>query len=776
MSIQYPTFVPNFGASCHQRRQGDVPVCIITDLASSALLFSNDPYNEGPGIWTIASVNVYLQRFWATSTAKITLTCNLPSTHRVPPELPLIDGHYIQPEDEICIYLGHLPLLRPATLEDIEAQYLNRVYIGSIDTIACISTAKGEAITIECRDRMKFLMDTRFTLDPNFDDSDGNWFKSIKDKQDSVPRSDLILMASRFGIGDIRPPDDQSAEGLDSLGAGGATEGGIDGQIAEKTQEVTTIQKLLDESEGEPDNPSILKLKEDLQTKQAELARLQQQKAQGSTTTDTTAEGETEGESTPEDTAAEDTEQPQADGETGNNAGSSVVLNGRIINYGYVQDLQKITSGQGSAEIQGALAPPDLFYNCATEHSGGEPPLRARAFTHPKELDLLIKFHIYTNRLGFKAEGAEREFTLQDQIPIELIKHLAMQEPFPTEVFCNHLDGDFYYAPRMNDFSGFSDPKRFYRTYYVKRIPPEVGEDGTNDLASFEVENLQTEGLFVEDSSGACSRPSSVMGEDTFSDVDLNQMVINFKEEFSSLALATNFFVSNSAPTGTKKSKDIAMTLSLRPAWLRGLNIAGRNKFIYDETITNLGEAAAVAFQQARIFAKELKSASMTLLGDPTLCPGETIQVIGSALYRDSSISLSVAIEERQAYVEYESVMLESYFSALEVVHTGVEGDTSDVKIVDSVTTAPASQGVERAGKHEIAFKMVDKNSDTHSFMASAADPDKASWVNGSSKAKEGGFTQSPKTIWRVEGVRHSFNSGGQKGYMTEVSLVNPFN
>jgi hypothetical protein len=659
MSISEVNYQNNLGSLCHQRHDGAVPACLITNIKADKVLFSNTN-DTNKNVWSVEGLSIYLQRFWSTSTARITLIPKLESVYSPTPNLPEIqEGQSLLPEDEICIYLGYLPVIREAELQDIIDGKLIRVYIGSIDLIASVSTPSGVRLTIECRDRMKYLMDTNVTLDPNFTEDNKNWFISAgAGKNTAVSRSDLILAVSRFGIGDV------------------------------------TL-----------------------------------------------------------------------------NSSSKANLNGKSIKEGYIYDLERITQGNRRATIKGQLPPPNIFYICPIKEAYGEIPLKAKVRNQPLSVEEDMTFHIYTSRLGYKQDKIEREFTIQNQIPIELIKHLSMQEPYPTEVFCNHMDGHFYYAPRTNDYSGLNDPARFHRTYYCRTIPEQVGTvEGLQP--TFRARSFVTEQLFKNID---CEVTTNFDYQSIFSKVDKNQMCINFKDEFSSIALKTNYFVSSSSPGGPVTGSSVALHFSIRPAFLRGKNIAGRNHFIYDETIQGIADASAVALQTARTQSKELKTASMSVIGDPTFTPGEVVQIVGSPLYPES-YNLKTIVDERESYIEYETAMLESYFSLVDASLRSVPADTKQgYTLIDSVSIEKASSGFERAEQGKIKFNVVNQNEDTTKYYAAGADSKTASWVEGSKDSKQGGFTQAPRSLFRVEGVRHSFTSGGSQGWTTELALVSPF-
>lgn len=116
--------------------------------------------------------------------------------------------------DEICIYLGYLPEMRPVTTQDITNNRLLRRGVWVIDTITRSGGAStGIILTVQCRDRLKYLMDTFGSYNTaESDDILVEDFKNFKtDATDAGPdgiknrvinkRSDVILKIARRGIG-----------------------------------------------------------------------------------------------------------------------------------------------------------------------------------------------------------------------------------------------------------------------------------------------------------------------------------------------------------------------------------------------------------------------------------------------------------------------------------------------------------------------------------------------------------------------------------------------
>ncbi|MGG6283673.1 hypothetical protein ACQ4M3_19000 [Leptolyngbya sp. AN03gr2] len=774
--IETASFYPDLGAPCHQRVSGATPVCAVTTLKHNEILFSNlafrnnqtsDRADQNPAentpVWAISEALVYLQRFWATSTARITLTCHLPSASSKPPLLPIYQKNIgsqeynfrLQPEDEICVYFGYINGIRPVTPEDIKENRLLRVYTGVVDTLSAMGTPRGIALTISCRDRIRYLMDTFVSLSPL---ESGAEISSITKalggsggESSGLRRSDLILKVAQMGIGYIELQKGES-------------------------KILTQTVQYQDELTGKTEERVF------------------------------------------------------------------VNINGKRIERGFVQDLNDFTKDKTKPLLQ-ELKPPDFFYRCEKNRTERYIPLTGKTVNEPLDINPAMRFNIIVGRLGFETENLVRNFSIENQIPIEFIKFLANQEPYPTEMFMNHSDGQFYYTPRSNDGSGLSDPKRFYRTYYFRNTPDGMGN--TNLIDSIVPNHIKNLAKTPAQTVSGCRINAPFEYKQIFGRVDQNQMLINFKEEFTTAALKTNFIVANAAPSSEKGEATKILHLAARPSFLRGREIAGRTMYIIDQTISNHSEAAAIAASVARATAKELKSASMTTLGDPSLVPGEVIQVIGSPLYPES-LELSTAIKERHEYTEYEKVNTASYYSVLEALRIGDAEDRGALLNIDGTydnTTAAANydsqipdpnkkivpKAIEKDSlqssldvlaavtKNETSTVVRDLGNENRDRLGklettrqqlnqekakSPADPVRVKQLEDEVKKVENevrentvpkdykggwddnpdnpiwrrsGFTQEPRTIWRIEGVKHSFG-GTQRGFTTEVALLSAFN
>ena len=1060
MSITEPKFSAAMGAPCQMRNQGQFPVWCVTGLDHTQILFSN--VSGTPRQWTITGGTVYQQRFWASSTATIHLTCSLPTVHDIPPDFPLykqkltpelsvpVDTEnpgvntYLQqkaedqdqnspspqqaeqeeleaaaqevtlkfqPESEISIWAGYLPVMRPITVEDIENSKLIRIFVGLVDTVSTVGTAKGVTATIQCRDRIRYLQDTQVSFDPSYSDSSSRVIEQAFGLgKDSILRSTLIIKTAQLGIGYVSNEQEvcnvngriikrgyvqdlgmylsQSESytptgDFEPLPVGQGLLVGISGNTGKSTGPHLHIQYG-------PGDPNFRK-----EPQRKHLARLFSNGANVTSLRVSSGFGWRRGgmhygidypvpigqklttnvpfrnislnyqqgkaghyvtiyyvdgvvlqifhldnstvryknqiyngvNSNPAKPAEQPPSTPPPRPETSDRTavtsglhpnlravldmiawiegtstvassdnGYNVMIGSRLFRSyaqhpgrsAYLRQVDSDASGRyqflsstwrrlaarhgyndfgpinqdkgaiqlirgrgayedvlagnwpkvldkiscewasiprsngrgchpgqvratpqklydfldahlrgenktGTAVLQsegvvgtgdvledlnGKLVPIDFFYRCKNDFSSGVIPVRART-NNPKELlDIkpTIFFNIITGRVPFSVDVISKDFTIEEQIPVEFIRFLAAQEPYPTELFQNHLDGNLYYTPRVNDISGLADSKRFYRTYYYRVIPGNVSTDVPNPSfksVSFDLPLSEKEDL-------VCETISNFDYKSIFAEVDYNQMLINFKEEQSTLGMKTNFFVANQSPNGTTAGKVLLMHMAARPAFLRGVEIGGRNLYIEDPTIKNIGEAAAVAASAARLYAKELRAASCTVLGDPSLTAGELIQIINSPLYAKP---LSTYIDEREAIKEYEAMTRAHYMSVLDVTRKGInDQNDQSAPLVGTYSSEDAPEGSERPdADHKLIGRTADFENKADEIYCSVTNQDSATVVEkegqewGDNQWRKSGFKKEPQSIWRIEGVRHTLNSGGQQGWTTELALLSPY-
>jgi len=405
-----------------------------------------------------------------------------------------------------------------------------------------------------------------------------------------------------------------------------------------------------------------------------------------------------------------------------------------IANTEFIIDMTSTTiAGAGSNPDDDAInsavdKPANIWYTAGA-------PLVGKTRTDVKELEELPEFRIHTTRRGLtvgqsnEAEVGEIiNFIVNAGSPLDIFKVLSFQEVYPTELF-QHIDGNFYYAPRSNDVTGLDDPKRFYRTYYY-RIAPE----STN----------------------------------------VNQRLLVLREEVSSIGLKTNFLVAKSAPTADSEPyKDFMIHLQTRPHILKDTDYACKFKRIHDPTIKNRSEAAIVATSAARIYGREVRVAMTRTLGDPSLTPGEIIQVLGSPLLEQGGAAR--AKDDLEKFKEFDT----SWNEALKVYAKlpTIEDEAAQEDILTNTgLELPDKSYAKFAPKTNITVKeqteaLKDLMNSLLCFQRSRIVQNQDDELNDDDAV---GFNEAPATIFRIEAVAHKFQLGS-KGFTTELQLCQPF-
>lgn len=260
------------------------------------------------------------------------------------------------------------------------------------------------------------------------------------------------------------------------------------------------------------------------------------------------------------------------------------------------------------------------------------------------------RFHIWAQRPPLiKASGAS-VFQVLKKSPLEVIQYLANTEERPTDFFTSHINGDFVFAPRVLDTSGFYDPYRHYRTYFFRTWPNEINKTPP--------------------------RP--------------NQMIKAMRTLTSSLATFNRFVVIDSNSEGANSAflEKLRASIEVLPWTLdgnpdsdfakenpnfpsgRAIYPPCRNQIIYDGYLSSYGEkdynraggALIVAISQARTWSREMHGVQLNLIGDPTLYPGEAIRVYNSILH-DFGTSINPGTQLSSEILEEQQNKLESLSS-----------------------------------------------------------------------------------------------------------------
>ena len=343
-----------------------------------------------------------------------------------------------------------------------------------------------------------------------------------------------------------------------------------------------------------------------------------------------------------------------------------------------------------------------------------------------------LKFNILTGRKPYSAGAITSNFQVSERVPIEFIKYLANQEPWPTEMFADHRSGEYWYVNRGSDISGFSDPLRFNRTYYYRLYPNNVVPDP-------------------------------------------RQMCLSFREERSSIGLRTNIIVTNQKGSESRGSILTTHLISVPPTLQspegRPLAYPAAYYTVVDPSATDAVSVGALAIKYARQLSKDLRAATCKVVGDPSLCPGEALQVAGSPLVKFDPVKLNedreLLTRQIDAFVGIDSSIEQQLkFDGqpkteitknpnLIVKETPPAGSTPVV--LDQPFEAKVSGGSTEVikGAQQLCNLAFDSGQPIETVNA----------LN---------FKPAPETVWRVEGLTHLYNDS-EEGYYTELALLSPF-
>lgn len=839
---QYP-----LGDFCHQQTQAAVPAWVLTDMQGNILL-ANYAANDYVSEWLVTGGRITINRFFQSCTAMIVCSAQVINQNNLYPNLPTKvaravtskvtnrQGTYsswstelkypLTKNDEVAIWCGYVGNPRRVEPKDLGVNLIRR-FVGVIDTIACAGTStQGVNLIIQCRDRTRYLMDSMGTFNstdfnPLYNQSNSQGSTADIAKEEStvggakykIKRKDVILEMARRSIGHLGGADSIKAykDSCDSVGGMRILEG--------------YIKDYGDINVADPNSGQTI----------------------------------------------DDVYNP---------------LNSSSTQFGY-----GIAPGQV----------PFLGGSTRTDKIRIEQP------------DLV--FNILTGRLPYQIQSENQSWlgnnqTVTDRVPAEFIKYLSLQEPWPTEFFCDSRTGEYWYAPRGVDTSGLADPKRFFRTYVFRKAPDGLlntllTDSVTSDAARQRLANSQELGDYTSLNSGKAiddvnravttgsaltigngyQVPAEVMqklaplaGLDTNKDDDVELPFINlnqklstgttlleelsflnvsggladikralinrriafldtadptkavgsllpegdnaihacqaallFREESSIINWRSNIIVSNQGTA--ESSTQSAVHIKLNPSWLQGRNFACSYFNVVDQTVgSNISELVALAMSFARIYGKELRAATMHVLGDPSITPGEIVQVIGSPLHPD------VYLESSKEYWKTERINFSAYSDGYQALNnklmemknddprneknsvplpakavtpenlanpkehipaqaSGINAK-STIELTQAQLMCPASFGAPETAASAssspgLGATTIVPNSTTTSTQVTPGN--QATLPVDSNTLNTVTFPQDPQSMWRVEAIVEKFNEQPGSGYKTEIALLSPF-
>jgi hypothetical protein len=733
------------GDRCHQQRQGAVPVWVVTDVHGN-ILINNQAELEGKKVWVVSKGRITVTRFWSASTAMI--VCNVEQLGRKPEDkphiLPMLPDHAIRvlsrgrgygrvpypldKNDEICIWCGYIESLRPVSQEDLRQGRLVRTFVGVIDTLVGSGTVnQGSTLIIQCRDRMKYLMDSMSTYNSTDMAPIGLALQAEQDENqtgldtlkngDTISRAQIILEIARRSIGHLenaysisQKPEGPSGpcssvcglriskgyvrDFISDIESADDIYGVYDAPVGDRDyfgiemSESTAPPPNTAETPGGLDwvDDSRLDLKGQANKYLGLIERygLSRPSGYGGIVTGSTnlfntwtqydvdvlretfltqyREKYGKDFEVPENTPTEyeavairlldEVDATLTSQELGIKYTELALKHGVVIPVGsaaidvrakFLEEYMRKSGRHWALDdpsFQGELQ--ELRRDLTKKNT----PFIGGTTRTPKglsDIELAIRarhpaFNIITGRKAYDTAEDGKNFTgmsaqVTDRVPVEYIKFLAMQEPWPTEFYCDHRSGEYWYVPRGIDVTGLSDPKRFRRTYFFRHASQEV---------------LST-----------LNQPYAHPG----------QALLLFREESSCINWRSNIIVTNTPHA--QESQSYAVHLKVVPSFLQGRAFACTYYTVVDATIGGQPvELFATAMAFARLYGKELRAASMHVIGDPTLCPGEAVQVLGSPLYGGGYNPAVQDPSKEQWQWDREAVL--AYYNEYKSLHKGV--------------------------------------------------------------------------------------------------------
>lgn len=688
-----------YGADCHQQKHGSFPVWVITDIFGNILISNECHDDKGEPKWVVTKGRVTITRFWAASTAMVVCSINNPSNSYQFKDLPnnimrpwLKQGQVkysvdpptsiplmpLDKSDEICIWGGYIDEIRAVTPEDLKEGRLFRFFVGVIDTIIGTNTStQGVNLVIQARDRMKYLMDSVTTynssdfapigLDANTEQPQSG---ALNTDTNNLHRSEVLIEIARRCVGHL--------ENSYSISNGNYAQ-----QCASVCGMRISYGYILDLRAG------ILTLKDNVLNEYQELPSIIH----------------------------------------------SVYgpLNTGIDYYGmdYIGDYDANnyiipnTTYEKKEEYRKSNIP---FIGGRVDTPGGfnDKPLALRA--------LMPCMNVITGRSVFALDEKKRNVAgmpaqITDRVPVEYIKFMALQEPWPTEFFCDHRSGEYWYAPRGLDITGLDSKERLNRVYFHCSVSSEYVTALTDN---------------------AISTPHHA------------QVFTTFREESSAINWRSNIIVVDEINTYFKNTDGVH--LKIVPKFLRGRAFAASYYTVIDQTInSDSTELVATALSFARLYGKELKAATMHIIGDPSLCPGEAVQVVGSPL--NGSMTLQEYKDERNNIFEI-SQSANKVDEALAQLQTGSNEDSENY-------LSGLSGGLESVQMEDQAHAQTMCPA---YFTGGNTDPNNLNTsFNTSATGDRNTYPEDPKSIWRVEAIIHKLNNTPGDGWKTELALLPPW-
>jgi hypothetical protein len=371
-------------------------------------------------------------------------------------------------------------------------------------------------------------------------------------------------------------------------------------------------------------------------------------------------------------------------------------------------------------------------------------------------VSIMPTFYIQSTRQDYGEQDQVSFHMVVDRLPIDYLKYMSLQEVYYTEVFAHNVTGDYYYSARFVSTEGLGNPKLLYRTYFNRITPPGLGK------------------LYNKDNSIDNLHPS--------------QIAIAYQEENSLISWRSNVIIKNDG-TGQNPSSNFLHVKST-PVRFEKRGFPCSYVFITDSTLNKPAEYAATAIAYIRRVGKPVRAAELHLLGDPSLSPGELIQVIGSmpkntTTPQDQKTLLEESFKQRQNAMSYANL----YKQEIKDIVSAIDRDVSVTESSSSESTPVSVHGIKKTGDLTVQSltegtniycsaitdsATTDPSSENSDDPGSTPEPNPSSATSESSNIADITVLEDIDSMWRIENVQHQFNDG-KPGFYSILALTNPY-
>lgn len=251
----------------------------------------------------------------------------------------------------------------------------------------------------------------------------------------------------------------------------------------------------------------------------------------------------------------------------------------------------------------------------------------------------------------------ESSIVLMDRFPLDVIKHFSLVETAPRELWADQRTGEIHWMFRRSDIRRLISAKTRPCRQYFYRFPAERAN------------------------------------------------ILSYTAEWSTAGTITHFTMTNplSHVGDTKKVADIytegKQADLVDPHTNKKLRPIIRNRFIYDDTLVNIDEAAVIADALFYIWGRTIETGMIMILGDPSLEISEGVQIFNTGLF---GRRLRPGDEEESKFIYEEKNLLESEKQTIP--------NPRGVYRVEAITHMFATGGIQQGYKTVFVFGPLDDN------------------------------------------------------------------